>query len=72
MHVLDHVYLHLYHVHNIAYCIFVSSYLYVGLDHGKWIKVNERKTLLEVLQQKEYIIPAIPGYFFPFSFNDFL
>ncbi|XP_078154902.1 tetratricopeptide repeat (TPR)-like superfamily protein [Carex rostrata] len=34
-----------------------------GLDHGKWIKVNERKTLLEVLQQKEYIIPAIPVFF---------
>ncbi|KAJ4814638.1 Tetratricopeptide repeat protein [Rhynchospora pubera] len=34
-----------------------------GKDHGKWIKVNERKTLLEVLQQKEYIISAIPVFF---------
>lgn len=58
-------YVYLYHINRITNCIFVLSYLFVGNDHGKWIKVNERKTLLEVLQQKEYIIPAIPGYFLP-------
>ncbi|KAL6636897.1 hypothetical protein ACP70R_024469 [Stipagrostis hirtigluma subsp. patula] len=30
---------------------------------GKWIKVNEGKTLQEVLQHKDYIIPAIPVFF---------
>ncbi|KAJ3673241.1 hypothetical protein LUZ60_006615 [Juncus effusus] len=32
-------------------------------DSGTWIKINERKTLLEVLQQKEYIIPALPVFY---------
>ncbi|XP_072991988.1 uncharacterized protein [Typha latifolia] len=32
-------------------------------DYGKWVKVNERKTLLEVLQHADYIIPAIPVFF---------
>ncbi|KAK3149333.1 hypothetical protein QOZ80_3AG0215990 [Eleusine coracana subsp. coracana] len=32
-------------------------------DSGKWIKVKEGKTLQEVLQHKDYIIPAIPVFF---------
>ncbi|GJN23301.1 hypothetical protein PR202_gb10937 [Eleusine coracana subsp. coracana] len=31
-------------------------------DSGKWIKVKEGKTLQEVLQHKDHIIPAIPEY----------
>lgn len=30
---------------------------------GKWIKVKDGKTLLEALQHKDYIIPAIPVFF---------
>jgi hypothetical protein len=30
---------------------------------SKWIKVKEGKTLQEVLQEKDFIIPAIPGLF---------
>uniref|UniRef100_A0A0A8XV43 Cns1/TTC4 wheel domain-containing protein n=1 Tax=Arundo donax TaxID=35708 RepID=A0A0A8XV43_ARUDO len=30
---------------------------------GKWVKVKEGKTLQEVLQHKDYIIPAIPVFF---------
>ncbi|KAK3146071.1 hypothetical protein QOZ80_3BG0261260 [Eleusine coracana subsp. coracana] len=32
-------------------------------DSGKWIKVKEGKTLQEVLQHKDHIIPAIPVFF---------
>ncbi|WOL03107.1 tetratricopeptide repeat protein [Canna indica] len=35
----------------------------IGSNHGKWIKVNEKKTLLDILQQPDYIIPAIPVFF---------
>ncbi|XP_074557945.1 uncharacterized protein LOC141813853 [Curcuma longa] len=31
-----------------------------GNNHGKWIKVNEKKTLLDILRQPDYIIPAVP------------
>ncbi|XP_020084647.1 tetratricopeptide repeat protein 4 homolog [Ananas comosus] len=31
--------------------------------YGKWIKVDEKKTLLDVLQHTEYIIPTIPVFF---------
>ncbi|PKU66172.1 Heat shock protein STI [Dendrobium catenatum] len=30
---------------------------------GKWIKVNEKKTLIDILKQSDYIIPAIPVFF---------
>ncbi|XP_062214575.1 uncharacterized protein LOC133915441 isoform X2 [Phragmites australis] len=30
---------------------------------GKWVKVKEGKTLQEVLQHKDYVIPAIPVFF---------
>lgn len=28
---------------------------------GKWVKVNEKKTLHNVLEQPDYVIPGIPG-----------
>ncbi|KAG6520260.1 hypothetical protein ZIOFF_017298 [Zingiber officinale] len=34
-----------------------------GNNHGKWIKVNEKKTLLDILRQPDYIIPAIPVFY---------
>lgn len=41
--------------------------LYTGSIYGKWIKVDEKKTLLDVLQHTEYIIPTIPGVVLFFS-----
>jgi len=35
---------------------------------SRWIKVKEGKTLQEVLQDKDYIIPAIPGLFLIFVY----
>lgn len=40
-----------------------------GEGSGKWIKVKDGKTLLEALQHKDYIIPAIPGLFLQSLYN---
>lgn len=34
-----------------------------GEGSGKWIKVNEKKTLHDILRQPDYIIPEIPVFF---------
>uniref|UniRef100_A0A0A9F7A1 Cns1/TTC4 wheel domain-containing protein n=1 Tax=Arundo donax TaxID=35708 RepID=A0A0A9F7A1_ARUDO len=40
-----------------------SSTITSSEGSGKWVKVKEGKTLQEVLQHEDYIIPAIPVFF---------
>lgn len=36
---------------------------FVTKGSNKWMKVNEKKSLVEILRQEDYIIPGIPGSF---------
>lgn len=41
----------------------LSTSLSSSKGSGKWIKVNEKKTLHDILRQADYIIPGIPVFF---------
>ncbi|KAF5204216.1 Tetratricopeptide repeat protein 4-like protein, partial [Thalictrum thalictroides] len=36
---------------------------YAGKSSSKWVKVNEKKTLYEVLRQPDFVIPRIPVFY---------
>ncbi|XP_064999501.1 uncharacterized protein LOC135633674 [Musa acuminata AAA Group] len=40
-----------------------SSVSHLSTNYGKWIHINEKKTLLDILRRSDYIIPAIPVFF---------
>ncbi|KAJ0966546.1 hypothetical protein J5N97_023463 [Dioscorea zingiberensis] len=40
-----------------------SPQTFISPRSGKWIKVNEKKTLHDVLHQPDYVIPGIPVFF---------
>ncbi|XP_039135056.1 tetratricopeptide repeat protein 4 homolog [Dioscorea cayenensis subsp. rotundata] len=40
-----------------------SPHTIISASSGKWVKVNEKKTLHNVLEQPDYVIPGIPVFF---------
>lgn len=38
-----------------------TDFHFIGQGRSKWIKVNEKRTLYDVLREPNFIIPGIPG-----------
>lgn len=45
----------------LAYLTELPVFTFLGTGSSKWVEVNEKKTLHEVLKERNFVIPGIPG-----------